>query len=443
MSVSEFDHPTERYDERVVEKNRSVLPSPRPNTASQFSQSIYSTISKRMDEVEMRKARLSKTKLDGVEREKQVIKTVHQELCELSRDLKNKSAKVKEEELALSQLKSSLNAQRVELERKEKNVNFDAQQLVTSALRKRETQIKVDTEKIVLKYEDALEQLSKENKRLQTSLKDMVTTSRTLREQNKKVQAEVDQKDAKIEELGLQLKQAKERAERLKVISTVTPSPQQESIAAQDLFAQMKKIANTQHLSAKKTVPAYTQTAEDISDTEKKFAQYEHQIAISSNLIKYLLCQNTTQGSLIFYEAINGSFDYIRKECADFAICLEEYMLLVFKGLPSIPPADQHALASHVYFALSELKHTSNTSTVTDKAMVLLHLIPLYTISQPEVVDALLDGLLSQLSNSVLSRSAMLEYGIDPIIEMLITTPIVESTAGLASAVLMTLITEG
>jgi hypothetical protein len=150
MSVSEFDHPTERY-KRLDLKRQSQRPitSP-PMTPSAFSQSVYSSISRRIDDMDKRKVKLRE---DG---EKQVIHTVYQELCELSHDLKNKSSKIQEESMVLSKMKTSLNSQRIELERKEKTLNADVQQLVAANLKKREAQIKQDTEKIVLKYEDAL-----------------------------------------------------------------------------------------------------------------------------------------------------------------------------------------------------------------------------------------------------------------------------------------------
>jgi predicted RNase H-like nuclease (RuvC/YqgF family) len=40
-----------------------------------------------------------------------------------------------------------------------------------------------NTKELIKKYEDVVEQLNKENKRLQVSLKDMVQTNRNLRDQ--------------------------------------------------------------------------------------------------------------------------------------------------------------------------------------------------------------------------------------------------------------------
>ena len=51
-----------------------------------------------------------------------------------------------------------------------------------------------------------VEQLNRENKRLQVSLKEMVATNRLLRDQNKSLTNEVDVKDKRIEELNIAIK---------------------------------------------------------------------------------------------------------------------------------------------------------------------------------------------------------------------------------------------
>lgn len=107
----------------------------------------------------------------------------------------------------LEQLKLALEAGQKALDAREKSMKKEAQQLLASKMKKREEELKEGTKGIVLKYEEALEHLGRENKRLQTSLKDMVSTNRLLREQAKTIQAESDEKDLKLEELGIQVKQ--------------------------------------------------------------------------------------------------------------------------------------------------------------------------------------------------------------------------------------------
>lgn len=59
---------------------------------------------------------------------------------------------------------------------------------------------------IVKKYEDMLEQLNKENKRLNSSLKGMVSTNRIARDQNKVISTELAISEEQIKQISLQLK---------------------------------------------------------------------------------------------------------------------------------------------------------------------------------------------------------------------------------------------
>ena len=81
--------------------------------------------------------------------------------------------------------------------------------MVALKMKKKEQEMKESAKEIVAKYEEALEHLGRENKRLQTSLKDMVSTNRLLRDQNKVMQTESDEKDQKIEELSIQIRQVR------------------------------------------------------------------------------------------------------------------------------------------------------------------------------------------------------------------------------------------
>ena len=105
-------------------------------------------------------------------------------------------------------MKKQLEEEKKALEKKEKSLKKDAKNLIALNTKKKEEEWKENTKGIVSKYESALEHLGRENKRLQTSLKDMVSTNRLLREQNKAIQRDSDNKDIKIEELGFQIKQA-------------------------------------------------------------------------------------------------------------------------------------------------------------------------------------------------------------------------------------------
>lgn len=106
-------------------------------------------------------------------------------------------------------LKKSLEEGQRALDNREKSIKKEAQQLVALKMKKKEQDMKEATKGVVVKYEEALEHLGRENKRLQSSLKDMVSTNRLLRDQNKILQTESDEKDQKIEDLSLQIKQVR------------------------------------------------------------------------------------------------------------------------------------------------------------------------------------------------------------------------------------------
>lgn len=57
------------------------------------------------------------------------------------------------------------------------------------------------------KYEQIIEQLNRENKRLQSSLKDMVGANRILRDQNKKQANEIEEKTILVDNQNIQIKQ--------------------------------------------------------------------------------------------------------------------------------------------------------------------------------------------------------------------------------------------
>lgn len=144
--------------------------------------------------------------MDNIKREKEMIQCVHQELCDLSRDLKYRNQKLQQEAKSLENMKKTIEMNKADLESREKQVKKEVHQMIQISIRQKEKQMKLDTEVIVSKYEEAIEQLNKENRRLQTSLKDMVATNRQLRDQNKKSDVDMTEKDKKIAELQSHIK---------------------------------------------------------------------------------------------------------------------------------------------------------------------------------------------------------------------------------------------
>jgi hypothetical protein len=132
-------------------------------------------------------------------RSKSFYAKIHGELQKLSKSLNEKNEILKNKEIKLT-------LQEKMLDKKEKLMSKEFETLLQSATQKKVEQYQNDAQLMISNYEDAIEQLNKENKRLQQSLKEMVTTNRLLRDQNKSVSSENSQKEALVEELQLQLK---------------------------------------------------------------------------------------------------------------------------------------------------------------------------------------------------------------------------------------------
>ncbi|KAJ3304638.1 hypothetical protein HDV03_002459 [Kappamyces sp. JEL0829] len=396
------------------------------------------------DESRWRASSLPKVKREGAKREKEVFETVHQELNE----------KLQLESQKLHELKKSLEGMQISLERKEKAMNRQVQLLTDAALKQKEDRMKEQTTKIISKYEDALDQLGKENKRLQVSLKDMVATNRTLRDQNKKQLAEADEKDLKIEELAGLLKQAKDRHERLKgpVSRPVAASPTPEA-GSEDMFVQMKRILALKSARKPATADAAAQT-EGVPLAKPATPPPTKPAHSPMKLIHYLLTEAEADAASHFCDAIVTSYEYIMEECCYkprdalqtiplYSAVKERYLGIIFKGATALSPYERHSVASLVYTTLSEERMAGRLASWSDRSVVLLYYIPLACIAQPEVVDALLDGLLSHLTASTQSRSLLLEYGIDPLLNILAQTPKRDAASNMVSCILILLLTEG
>lgn len=78
----------------------------------------------------------------------------------------------------------------------------------------------------------------------------------------------------------------------------------------------------------------------------------------------------------------------------------------------------------------------------SDVALVYTYLIPLSCISQAEAVEALLDGLMSNLTGSVNCKSVLASIGSQTLLELLVKAPIQESISNLCSSILLSLLSE-
>ena len=66
------------------------------------------------------------------------------------------------------------------------------------------------------KYEQQIDQLSRDNRRLQNSLKDSTATCRSLREQNKTLLASLNEREQKLDADSVNMKLLRDRNEKLR-----------------------------------------------------------------------------------------------------------------------------------------------------------------------------------------------------------------------------------
>ncbi|KAJ3322295.1 hypothetical protein HDV06_003189 [Boothiomyces sp. JEL0866] len=396
--------------------------------------------------------------------EKEIYVKVHKELCDLSDDLKARNEKLQKETKELNKLKESIRISQAALEQREKNLNRDLDMMVNAALKQKEKLFRSDTEKIITKYEDAIEQLNKESKRLQNALKDM----------NKRCLAEMEEKDQKLDELATNLKLAKERNERLKSHVRVGSSnaAQTTENSEKDMFSQMKKLISKSN-SRYEAVNSTAQT-EDVTLSQHRNNYHSRNtvslpdIPLNANmlsLIEYLLNLRSTKSKIsgekklqnMFIDAVTGSFEAIELACRispetpshqrNMLQHIEElYLELIYDGIKTnLPAAEQHNIAALVYSSLTILQSRNMTieTQKSERSILYTYLIVLASVTQFEVVEAMLDGLLGHLSTSIKSRSMVLEVGgLETIFEILTRTPTRDVIVMLVSSVLLTLISE-
>jgi predicted nucleic acid-binding Zn-ribbon protein len=82
----------------------------------------------------------------------------------------------------LKQKEENLAAKEMKLSQRESSFKKDLKDIIARAVASREKQTEQDTAMMIKKYEEMLNQLNRENRRLQASLKDVVAANRGLRE---------------------------------------------------------------------------------------------------------------------------------------------------------------------------------------------------------------------------------------------------------------------
>jgi hypothetical protein len=258
------------------------------------------------------KSKLTHSVQDHFKREKEIIQVVHQELCELSRDLKLRNEKLQKDSEHLELLRRQVYDSQAQLDQREKQIKKEVHTMIHATIRQKEKQMKQDTQEVIKKYEEVIDQLNKENKRLQTSLKDMVNTNRTLRDQNKRVLQEMDEKDKRIDEQSLQIRQLKDRLDKVRPTVSIQPTVDLDK----DVFAQMKKMLNN-HSKPTSTISIGLQTDAAAETTPVKVKSDTPIPAELIRLIHFLLSKlQQSDSEPFFFNAIATSFETMEEACS-------------------------------------------------------------------------------------------------------------------------------
>ena len=266
--------------------------------------------------------------------------------------------------------------------------------------------------------------------------------------------------------------QGKDRNERLKgmlaATASINPSaPQQQpsiSSDAEDMFHQMKKILALHSVDKKPSTSDAAAQHEsktvDAGIADKGMSAKKEVLSpetVSYHPIMHLLYFLLNKGSLVsFFDAINYTYPFLSSQAqlkmnddVTRDICqgvFESYLELLFHGSKHLSPIQQHKVGEFVYVSLSGLRDSNGLSLVSFKTSLLLHLIPLVTIDgQPEVTDALLEGILMQSNRSIPTRKFLVDIGLGTLFGVLQRKSVggPGSTLDLVSTILLTLLTEG
>lgn len=234
---------------------------------------------------------------------------------------------------------------------------------------------------------------------------------------------------------------------------------------AEDMFNQMKKILALHSVDKR---PSTTDTAaqhegilsKDTVTADKGAKTKNEGVSLTSadyrpfiRLLYFLL----NKGSLVpFFDAINGTYPYLESQAQsrtdDAATTeighavFESYLELIFHGSKHLNPLQKHKIGELVYGSLSLHRSSNSMSLTSFKTSLLLHLIPLVTIDgQPEVTNALLEGILIQSNQSIPTRKFLIDVGLSSLFGFLKgkKSDGAESTLDLVSTILLTLLTEG
>ncbi|KAI8921874.1 hypothetical protein DFJ77DRAFT_505642 [Powellomyces hirtus] len=384
--------PTSRLDIRQLldivqdlQKEEKAAEDPEPSTTSVSPMSdAYVTL--RMSDPVQSSADEASRHDDRYE----TLLTIHQDLSDLAQRVKDKNAnlKLREQDIQLREEQLSLREARIAQE-------------ADKPLSTRERKFAANAQKNVERYEESLSNMSKENKRLQSSVKDLIASNKQAREQIRKLQEDAHLLTIDLNNARSQARMSRERFERLK--STVGAEAKNQPSRPEDMRG--RTMGNNKVVWK----PARTVSTQTPSkDAQEGGSGAVHEVAEDPTLTTKL---HSAVSSLM--QAVIAC-----KRCSDCDHSADlitfETLVALFPDKAMVPDSERaylqfalHALltaglcASERY-TLAQMGYSRLRSDLcdNDESRMLLQLIVLSGVTQPDVLQALLENIASEVSST-------------------------------------------
>ncbi|TPX33734.1 hypothetical protein SmJEL517_g03483 [Synchytrium microbalum] len=408
---------------------------------------------------------------------------LHAELSDLSAQLKEKSD-------MLHQRARDLDARELKLKEASQRMNDDVVKRVGVEVEKREQAWKKDAETIILKYDEALQDFAKESKRMSSSVRELVTVNRSLRAQLKDSTLDTESQSTVIQDLTSQLKQARDRNERLKAslqsASLVKPLVVEvkERNRENDKLDELKRIVLAGH--KRSTYTACTQTVENMGsgsvfggEERGQVRKGDVELNTSKDILIDYLCeihrcslrdfgsnvQQTQDQDESFISARNfvadDVIDAMRRKSRDTILilsgqilssimtivkqnerCLSSYLMefiLSFVRHGNLTMQQKHSLSDVIFTVYTKHEITYDTD---DTTIALMQMVLLSTVGQYNVIEVVLDDVVSRLVDGHFKHVFLENDGVE-YVHPLLRRSDGPSVPLLASGVLLNLCADG
>ena len=261
--------------------------------------------------------------------------------------------------------------------------------------------------------DEELKSITRECKRLQSSLKDVMASNRILRDMNKALNTEIEEKHSKMDDLMVQLKQSKERNERIKATA-----------AKSDEKYEVPEIQK----SSKSTQTALENGISDGTITE----------IITTMLSLYLKLPSADQKC---FKAISASFSIFQRYCSINLEANSLFLQFLHRNIENFSNSDRYQISKSLYMQLPKLSLTAHSQD-SIIVFILHHLIPISSIMQENILESLLSRLLEFVTNYNPAKSIFMEFGYNQTLELLSNSSNSETIGNLCSSLLLSVVSE-